>query len=358
MKKILNEYGLIAILLIVSVGGYLALGDQKEDFLSDPLDAIGARFANLMADDASKAEMSESFAVFRQKMVDKEISPEQFESVAASVLNLEASGEQITWEEANMVLSLVSEPTQMVIPDPGWDPLASSAPSAPSAASPPGNRSDPDLSLPNPASGSAGGVLYTSNDFSPERYKVMNERLADAFAFADGMDAMAKKNSGRGSLRSYVQFEYRNGISVVVDSNAFQMWNDQEMQGLTREIERNRMVRFRKGAGGEYRRREALYNEQRKLAAMERSLDIKSNVQNEYLVALERLQKLQSLGMVVEFDTVHVREALDLGIEMMMHELGDLRIEFDLEADEDGHNNSDAEADKRSETIRIKVNSN
>ena len=79
MKKILNEYGLIAVLLIVSVGGYLALGDQKEDFLSAPLDAIEARFTDLMADDASKLEMSDSYADFRKKVIDQEITPEQLE---------------------------------------------------------------------------------------------------------------------------------------------------------------------------------------------------------------------------------------------------------------------------------------
>ena len=343
MKKLLNEYGLIAALLIISVGGYLSLGEQKEDFLSDPLDAIGARFSDLMADDASKAEFSESYAEFRKKVIDQEITPEQFESVAASVLNLESSGESISWEEANMVLALASEPTYRVLPGLSTVSAASQA----SPLSPPVSPPDQDVysSLPVPSAEATDRTVIAA-DMSPERYKIMNERMSDAFALAD---AMSEESSASTNLRSHVKFVMGDGISVVVDSNAVTLWNGGEMRTLTRDIERKQMVQFKGGLDEPNHAREARYNAQRELSARAEANDLQSTVEKEYLISIERLHKLQSMGMVVEIDTVHLRQSMEYSIEMMMLELQEAEIETKVTGDGEV---GDAE------TVRIKVNSN
>jgi hypothetical protein len=343
MKKLLNEYGLIAALLIVSVGGYLSLGEQKEDFLSDPLDAIGARFTDLMADDASKAEFSESYAQFRKKVMDKEITPEQFESVAASVLNLESSGEAISWEEATMVLSLASEPTYMVLPGPAT--VSASVPAVPASPAAPLPNKDLYTRLPVP-SADATGRTFAASDVSPERYKIMNERMTDVFALADAMSDESKASS---NLRSHVKFVMSDGISVVVDSNAVALWNEGGMRTLTRDIERKRMVQF-KGSLEEYNQtREARFDAQRELYARSEANHLQSNIEKEYVMAIERLHKLESMGMVVEIDTVHLRKSMEHSIEMMMLELQAADVVIEINGDEE----SDA-----GEKVRIKVNSN
>ena len=321
---------MIAVLLVVSVGGYLSLGDQKEDFMSDPLDAIGARFAGLMTNETDKAEFDESFAEFRQKVMDKEVSPEQFESVAATILNMEAAGEQLTWEEAEMVLSLASEPIEAVLPTPAVPPVADAAPAAP---------------VPQVATSVGSNVTVHTVDVSPERYREMSDRVAQAFAAADEMKALTLDADLPDEMGSHFRFDARGGIAMVVDSSAFKIWDKEEIQPFVRDLERKKMVRFENSFQEKQRERAEQFYEQRRLADRARAMEIETmRIKEEYLNDLDLLYKLQSKGMVVEIDTMHLRKAMEQSIYLLMQDLEEAEAELESEG--------------RHETIRIKVDSN
>jgi hypothetical protein len=61
MTSSLREYGLIALLIAVSVGGYLLFERNKEDLLSFSLDAIGTKLVNLVDDETAKIRIAEAF---------------------------------------------------------------------------------------------------------------------------------------------------------------------------------------------------------------------------------------------------------------------------------------------------------
>jgi hypothetical protein len=118
MTSSLREYGLIALLIAVSVGGYLLFERNKEDLLSFSLDAIGTKLVNLVDDETAKIRIAEAFKRFQQQVRDNELRPDQIEYVAASVLNLTKSNARISPEEAEMVLAanLVDQPTALPAP--------------------------------------------------------------------------------------------------------------------------------------------------------------------------------------------------------------------------------------------------
>ncbi len=75
MTSSLREYGLIALLIAVSVGGYLLFERNKEDLLSFSLDAIGTKLVNLVDDETAKIRIAEAFKRFQQQVRDNELRP-------------------------------------------------------------------------------------------------------------------------------------------------------------------------------------------------------------------------------------------------------------------------------------------
>ena len=327
MKKLWNEYGLIAILLVVSVGGYLSLGDQKEDFLSDPLDAIGARFTQLMEDDASREEFSESYADFEKKVRDHEITPEQVEFVAASVLNLEAAGAELSPEDAKMVIAMATEPAQTVLPVPAKRPAPPSSPVPPLLAA--------EQSEPARASSERSSTTYrissgdATADTSPERYREMNERMADAFALADEIEVIAREESEDGEIRSHVRYTFEDGIAVTIDSSAAHMWNRKDLQPLTKDLERKRMVTYQYGLKNKHVKVAEMEAAKRRQYAKMREQQLEESEEELFLFSLERLSKLQEMGMVVNLDTVMLRLQIE-------ESLRQIKVEFDeMESQDD-----------------------
>lgn len=321
MKKLWNEYGLIAVLLVISVGGYLSLGDQKEDFLSDPLDAIGTRFAELMEDDKSKADFSESYAEFKKKVKEGKVAPEQVESVAASILNLKASGAALTLEDAEMVISLATEPDKVVLPVPA--PPVAPDPSVDDGITP-GWRELPASSY---------GYYQKELDVSPQRYRLMGERMKDVFALADELDHMAGDTDNAEEFRSHIRFAFRDGIGIVVDSAVVKLWKGDALRTLTQGLERRRMVIFQNGTSDAPVKWAEMLQKDRLLLEKARAYRTEIGTTRQFLASLERLNKLQEMGMVVSLDTAMFRHQFEESIQLIMEELGDLELE---ESEEEG----------------------
>lgn len=317
MKKIWNEYGLIAILLIVSVGGYLSLGDQKEDFLSAPLEAIRARFTQLMENEAGRAEFSESYADFEKKVRDHEITPEQIESIAASVLNLEAAGAELSPEDADMVIAMATEPAQEVLPVLKTNPAVSTDAWIETEDS-------PDYSvatMPAPRNSPV--------DVSPERYRAMSERMAVAFAFADEMNHIADEQSDDVEFRSHVRFTFENGITVMVDSSAAPVWKSSDLRPLTKNMERKRMVRFQIGLREINVKQAEVLSDKRRLYARTRKMQLEESEEELFLFSLERFNRLQEMGMVVHLDTTMLRLQIEESLRLIMEEFDETDLRKD-----------------------------
>ena len=321
MQKLWNEYGIVALLLIVSVGGYLSLGDQKEDFISAPLEAINARFDQLLANDTDREEFGDSFAVFEKQVREGNVPPEQIESVVATLLNMQASGAHLSTEDAQMVISLAMNPSKTVFELPGNMALASPASSEPRATS-----------LPQPATPGSAPSPPKIMDQADTRFRDMGERMSGAFALADEMGSVSFSQREEGDSRSAVRFIVSDGIAVAVDSTVQGVWNESKLKSITRDLERKRMVRYenRRKPTDENRIARS-YEKERNLyaRALEQKVEMAAN--QERLQSLERINRLQDMGMVVNFDTTAFRIQMEESMNLLMVELK--KIDFDMEFD-------------------------
>ena len=125
MREAWREYGAIAVLLVVSVGGYLYLSRSEEDLVARTVETIGAHLLALVPETEAKDRTRSRLAEFEARAAERDLSPEQIERLAASVLNLHSSGAQLAPEEAEMMLELalsdqdaLPAPADAVLPAP------------------------------------------------------------------------------------------------------------------------------------------------------------------------------------------------------------------------------------------------
>ena len=117
MKAILREYGLIAILIIVSVSGYLAFTEHKEELIAFSLDTVGSHLSEMVDDPVARDRLAVAFSTFRERVGNQEVPPEEVEFVTASLLNLTTSGERLGADDVDMVMHLW-EPPAVELPKP------------------------------------------------------------------------------------------------------------------------------------------------------------------------------------------------------------------------------------------------
>jgi len=117
VKSIWREYGLIAILIVISVTGYFAFNEHKEELLAFSLETVGSHLVDMVDDPVARERLAVAFTAFRDRVANQEVAPEEVELVTASLLNLTTSGERLGVEDVDMVVDLW-EPAVTDVPRP------------------------------------------------------------------------------------------------------------------------------------------------------------------------------------------------------------------------------------------------
>lgn len=133
MGTLWREYGVIAVLLTVSVGGYLYLSESEEDLLGKALQSVSNHLLALVPEGQDQGEALAALSIMEDRVARGEVRPEQMERLAASILNLRSSRTTLEPEEAEMLV-------MMALEDP--DVLPSPSDPAPAAAPTPASRAD------------------------------------------------------------------------------------------------------------------------------------------------------------------------------------------------------------------------
>ncbi len=283
MSKLFREYGLIIILILVGMVGYLSLRGNGHDSLADSLDGIRNRLVAMVDDVASREAIAARFDRFKSKVLGQEVSPEEVESMAANVLNLSNSGSTITPEEAELMLDMASSAPEVTLlptpeaPEPGVPDPTPLVPAPPAPPTP--------LVSPTPA------VLPTLRDLSD-----LGERLETMLIFNVEIEkVMDEHRDHREEMARHIRYRVEEGLHVVLDM----AMTDEMKQRIGREAERleaRMRVVWKQNMAEETRiERERARRELRSVTALRKRPPLRVMVGTPLRVVLSNLESLESL---------------------------------------------------------------
>lgn len=126
MGNVWREYGVIAVLLVVAVGGYLVVSRGDRDVVTAMMDRLSEQLLGMIPDASARASTQATLLNLRDRVDQRSVQPEQLEQLAANVLNLRASGSELSQDEARLVIELALEEAS-ALSSPG-DPVLLQAP--------------------------------------------------------------------------------------------------------------------------------------------------------------------------------------------------------------------------------------
>lgn len=316
MKSIWKEYGLILLLIVVAVGGYLIVDRNKEDILAYSLDAIGTRLVSLVDDDVAKRRIALAFESFKSRVANDEVSQEQVELVAANILNLSTSGARITPEDAELILNLNEEALLADLPVPASGVGVTAETVGADPAPDPAPEPDPPAAPSAPATPGAMAPVRPPSVVRIDA-RALASRIEAMVDVAESMERMVPADSVIGK---FMIFSPENGLHLQIDPESGR-------HGIRIDIEsiREAAAEARAGAAGSsamVRLDETLAEQQaawstfverqrREMVQFEQNVEVRSAELEMAMERLERLAKLQSQGLYAPFDTARFGVRMD-----------------------------------------------
>jgi len=266
VNRIWKEYGLIALLIVISVGGYLLFFENKQDIMSYTLDVLEEKMVALASDDTSRERIASLFDHFSEQVAQDDITAQHIESVAANVLNLSARGEAITAEEAETVLSM-----------------------------------DFQMPLPTPESPEAESTLAFSTPEPPvseEEKTELNDRLTKMLELAEVIQIQSA------GVANHIKFSTdADGIYAILDSDVEQVVLAPTFLPMARDMAERELVRWKEHLAPEREAEAEKYKARREMLYQIRQQSMNDLQRSEHINRLERIQRLGALGMNVGPDT-------------------------------------------------------
>jgi len=200
MRNLWREYRLIAVLIVVAMASYVLYNRYRQDILAYSLNAIGDRLVAMVDGDAgARGVVTERYERFKQRILRREVAPEQVESMAANVLNLSNSGASLTQQEAEMVLEPIPHPN-------------------------PPPESEPRLE---------------SSIVDEQALHKTGLRLGEMLVFNKEMTAAVSENpEARKKLAENMRYHLDGGIGITLDDDAQAMFSEREWAYMTKAMKR------------------------------------------------------------------------------------------------------------------------
>lgn len=285
MRTLWREYGLIIILILVAMVGYLVVRGNEEDILAGSLDGLRDRLVAMIDDVASRQAIAAHFDRFKERVLAREVSLEEVEHVAANVMNLSNSGSTITPQQAALMLDMASSEPRTLLPMPET-PETEAVESTPPVAPVPPTPATPRVAPAPPAPP------------TPRDLDALGQRLRTMLAFNGEAQKVMDERPGRHEeLARHIRYRFEQGLHVDLD-DAMTGEMKQRIGREVQKLERRRMaVVWRQNMAEElHAERERARRELRSVATLKKrpSRDVRVVVSN--LESLESLKHLEALG--------------------------------------------------------------
>lgn len=279
LNKMLRIAGIIIFIVLGGIAIYNLSIKPKIDTLNNYVELLGNKFLAMVPEGSGKELLAGMYRDFAEKVRNREVEPEQVERVAAGILNLSNTHEQITPKQAEALLNIAA-----AIPEVD---SAASAPPAPKVAAVPPEKEWENL----------GERLKSVYEF--------NEKMRQhQIALPPEMDSVSVPSPAPSPSHYNMHFRVDEGLTIVIDSKMKMIFSEEAQRDLKQEFERlekQKLLLWQE----DYARR---LEEQKKqiaveLAQMQQELEALKKLPEVYNfkvdVVVSTLQSLDSLGIPV-----------------------------------------------------------
>ena len=199
IRRFLRSYGLLIVCSLGILGGLLMYQNYKTDVLEYSLDTVGDRLLSLTPEGPSREAVVAMYSAFKERVLAREVSPDQVEHVAANILNLNNSGASVTPEQAEAMLDMPM--------------LATTAQDSTSVR------------------------IASHYEGDPVHFVRLGERLRSVVDFDTHMRTMIDEDpEHRREMRRRMRYECEDGIRVAVDAQMAELIPENDFRVLRSEL--------------------------------------------------------------------------------------------------------------------------
>ncbi len=332
MVGILREYGFLFVLAAVGILSFFYFRTEDANVLEHSLDAVGAQLMSVVGEAEAHASVAGLYERFKTRVLRKEVTPEQVEQLAANILQLRRSGEQLTAAQAEEVFNIVL----------GAESDASGLPPSPGSGGSPARdpsggttvledvlpaSSGRESSERSPASAAPSGPPATrrpADPANPPGFEDLGERLKILLELNAVLDRPPPpKGADAPNLGRFVEFHAEDGTRVVVDvrlKEALSKQSPTEIDRLVHRLESSRMLTWtddvQESRDRHQRTREEAAQRGYELQVL---LEQQGQAMQEELARLARYRALQAKGVTFPFDIDSLESVVRHSIEGMVH---------------------------------------
>ncbi|MBN1352971.1 hypothetical protein JXJ21_26510 [candidate division KSB1 bacterium] len=291
MYVVLRKIGFVVLVLLISTAIFLVITNDrevKEDVLEYTLGMMGKKLFAMVPDGPEKEAIKEQYDQLVQQAVQKEVTPDQIESVAASIFNATAVDTVLSPEQAEAIISItISEPEKKLpyggkwIEVPPEPPECESSPKAYPKA-----------------------VLISQ---CPETWDSLTVRISSMYRFNERLHKVLEEN--RQQLRDMpyrMQFRSKRGLRLALDAELKEkIQHQREYRHLAKELhqlEKEAMLEWREDFRAEIR--EQMQQLREELKTLDELKELKQAKHLQRLKALKALESLKHLKYLEQINPV------------------------------------------------------
>ncbi|MBM3264208.1 MAG: hypothetical protein FJY97_12395 [candidate division Zixibacteria bacterium] len=269
LRQFMGNYGKSIVGAFAILCAMLIYQEYRQDVLAYSLDRVGERLEAMASDEKDRSSINQLYEAFKRQVLDREVSPDQVEKVAANILNLNQQGATVTSEQ---VMAMLEEPTLVM--------AGFSVPVPPPTA------------------------------LQPERFEELGEKLKTLYEFDTRFQEAIKADPNTlAEIRKHRYYEYKDGLRVHVDRQIRKHFEDGKFERIGEEIqglERKTLAIWREHVADSLRVIRGKVGED--LAALtDSTFGVEAEIRNQLkaLKHLKSLEKLSDFGYRFDEEKLH-----------------------------------------------------
>jgi len=290
VSQFVRGYGLLILCSLGILGGLLLYQTYKTDVLEYSLDVVGDRLISLAPDGANREAVVAMYDAFKERVLAREVSPEQVEHVAANILNLNNSGASVTPEQAEAMLELPS--------------------------------------LATAARDSTTMLVASHYEGDPTHYEQLGQRLKSVVDFDIRIQDMIEADPARRTeIKKQMHYECDDGIRVAMDTQVTRIFPQGDFKVLEvelKQLEKEKRIVWKENLA------EEMANVRRRVRRdLEAVADFKDIQLPEVVKELRKIKALKGLeGHDYHFDEAQIKDVIAKGMKELEKNLKQLETDL------------------------------